>query len=362
MGGRAGSIERFDDVHIHAAAVNAWQQTYSQISAGRLESSLMQMSRPACHLFREHINQRVVQHGQAPGGRVCFALPIAAPGTVHMQGREADDKSLFCLHGGQEFMFHMPRGMDMLAITFDETFFEAQLDGLFEGARVAKIRGLLRQPVIKVSPRRLLACRQRLLALFAQACARAGQETQAWERAPLLLESRLLAELLALLADPACDARQRQIGSTYSYIVETLHRDTLGNAVGVRSVFEASRRLNVSRRTVQNSFRSVAETTPINYLRALRLNGVRRELMSTGAAHTSIGEAAAHWGFAHMSHFAQAYRALFDELPSQTLRAKTRATTGTRAGAWPDLTVRHIAPVSEIPTALPAPGQKSPAP
>jgi len=348
MGGRAGSIERFDDVHIHAAAVNAWQQTYSQISAGRLESSLMQMSRPACHLFREHINQRVVQHGQAPRGRVCFALPIAAPGTVHMQGREADDKSLFCLHGGQEFMFHMPRGMDMLAITFDETFFEAQLDGLFESARVAKIRGLLRQPVIKVSPRRLLACRQRLLALFAQACARAGQEADAWER-PLssllssLLESRLLAELLALLADPACDARQRQIGSTCSYIVEKLHRDTLGNAVGVRSVFEASRRLNVSRRTVQNSFRSVADTTPINYLRALRLNGVRRELMSTGAAHTSIGEAAAHWGFAHMSHFAQAYRALFGELPSQTQRGLSDVTPNTT-------------------TALPAPGQKSPAP
>ena len=37
------SIHRFQDVHVHAAAIGAWKQTYAQISAGKLESSLMQL-------------------------------------------------------------------------------------------------------------------------------------------------------------------------------------------------------------------------------------------------------------------------------------------------------------------------------
>ena len=80
----------------------------------------------------------------------------------------------------------------------------------------------------------------------------------------------------------------------------------------------------MSRRTVQNSFRTVAETTPLNYLRSVRLNGVRRKLMSTAASELSIGDAASAWGFFHLSHFAAEYQELFGELPSQTRRADAR--------------------------------------
>jgi len=308
-------IDRFQDVHIHAAAIGTWNQTYTQISAGLLESSLVQISNPRCHVFRERINRRVVQHGEAPKDRVCFALPIAVPGSAHMQGREADDKSLFFLRGGEEFMFHMPMDMDMLAITFDQRLFDECLASI---PQAAKIECLLKQPVIKVPPGRLLECRSRLLNMVSNALGDSTpQEPPQGERA---LEAALLEELLVVLADPECDAGQRQPGSTHSYIVEKLHRLTVNDAVNAPSIFEASKRLHVSRRTVQNSFRTVAGTTPLNYLRSVRLNGVRRELMSTCAAEISIGDLASRWGFFHMSHFAEDYQELFNELPSQTPR------------------------------------------
>jgi len=308
-------IDRFQDVHIHAAAIGTWNQTYTQISAGLLESSLVQISNPRCHVFRERINRRVVQHGEAPKDRVCFALPIAVPGSAHMQGREADDKSLFFLRGGEEFMFHMPMDMDMLAITFDQRLFDECLASI---PQATKIECLLKQPVIKVPPGRLLECRSRLLNMVSNALGDSTpQEPPQGERA---LEAALLEELLVVLADPECDAGQRQPGSTHSYIVEKLHRLTVNDAVNAPSIFEASKRLHVSRRTVQNSFRTVAGTTPLNYLRSVRLNGVRRELMSTCAAEISIGDLASRWGFFHMSHFAEDYQELFNELPSQTPR------------------------------------------
>ncbi len=309
------SIHHFDDVYSHAASVQHWDQTYHQISAGTLNSCLVQFSSDRCHVFREQINQRVVQHGKAPAGQVCFALPLSVPGAIRMQGREADTNSLFFLRGGEEFMFHMPTGMDMLAITFERELFEAALSRI---ASAREVETLLRQPVIKLPEQRLAACRQRLLAIFSEAvdCDDAGADPER----EAALEQCMLHEMLQLMTDPDCDRRQRNGSSTQSFIVEKCHRLAMSETLSAPSVMDLCQRLQVSRRTVQNSFRSVAETTPVNYLRSVRLNGVRRSLMCTHPSELSIGDAAARWGFYHLSHFAAEYQELFGELPSQTRR------------------------------------------
>lgn len=312
------NISHFRDVHVHAATVQEWNQDYSQLTAGSAESSLMQLSTAGCHVFREQINQRVVQHGVAPKGKMCFAVPITVPGSIRMQGREVDDSSLFFLHGGEEFMFHMPQGMELLSITFERELFE---QALAQTASPREISQLLRQPVIKVSPQRFAQARSRLLALFAQALVNEEHDSSRDREQEMALEQAMLGELLQLITDPACDKRQRTASSTRSFIVEKCHRLATAEMLNVPSVTELCERLQVSRRTVQNSFQSVAETTPLNYLRSVRLNGVRRTLMSTRAGHLSIGDAAAQWGFFHLSHFAAEYHELFAELPSHTARA-----------------------------------------
>ena len=311
---RNQSIGHFRDIHVHAATVQEWNQDYNQLTAGLAESSLMQLTTARCHVFREQINQRVVQHGVAPRGKMCFAVPITVPGSTRMQGREVDDSSLFFLHGGEEFMFHMPMGMELLSITFEREWFE---QALAQTASAKEIGQLLRQPVIRVSSQRFAHARRRLLAVFSQALAHEELDS-AGDPA---LEQAMLGELLQLMTDPACDKQQRIASSTRSFIVEKCHRLATAEMINVPSVNELCQRLQVSRRTVQNSFRSVAETTPLNYLRSVRLNGVRRTLMSTPASHLSIGDAAAQWGFYHLSHFAAEYQELFAELPSRTTRA-----------------------------------------
>jgi len=310
------TISHFRDIHVHAATIQQWSQDYSQLTAGSAESSLMQLTTTGCHLFLEQINQRVVQNGVAPRDKMCFAVPINVPGSVRMQGREVDDSSLFFLHGGEEFMFHMPMGMELLSITFERELFEEALE---QTASAKELNRLLRQPVIKVSPQRFVQARRRLLALFSEALVNDDLDyTRERESA---LEQAMLGELLQLMTDPACDKQQRSPSSTRSFIVEKCHRLATTEMIDVPSVIDLCQRLHVSRRTVQNSFRSVAETTPLNYLRSVRLNGVRRTLMSTRASELSIGDAAAQWGFYHLSHFAAEYQELFAQLPSHTTRA-----------------------------------------
>lgn len=310
------SIDSFQDVHHHASALRGWRHMYSQISAGALESSLMQLTSGRSHVFRERMGQRVVQHGESPRDKICLGMPVGMPGAACIQGREVGASSIFFLRSGQEYMCHMPKGMDMLAITFQRDLFEQALGS---AQYAEEIGALLKQPVVKVPTRRFADCRRRLLAMFNEAML--NDDLGATPEREHELEQAMLDELLQLLSDSECDRRQRPPASTQSFIVEKCHHLTMSDTISAPSVIELCQRLRVSRRTVQNSFRNVAETTPLNYLRSVRLNGVRRELMFTRASELSIGDAAAKWGFFHLGHFAADYQELFGELPSQTKRA-----------------------------------------
>lgn len=74
----------------------------------------------------------------------------------------------------------------------------------------------------------------------------------------------------------------------------------------------------VSRRTLEYSFQDCIGQSPNAYLRSIKLNGIRRALLSPENTHKSIGDIASEWGVWHLSRFAQYYRNQFHELPSQT--------------------------------------------
>jgi AraC family ethanolamine operon transcriptional activator len=84
-------------------------------------------------------------------------------------------------------------------------------------------------------------------------------------------------------------------------------------------MLELCSQVGASRRKLTYCFQDVLGTSPMQYLRAVRLNGVRRELRSGEAA--AVQDAAARWGFFHMGQFSTDYKKQFGELPSATLRA-----------------------------------------
>ena len=62
--------------------------------------------------------------------------------------------------------------------------------------------------------------------------------------------------------------------------------------------------------------------SPKAYLKARRLNAVRRELLQDEAAVSTIFDMASSWGFWHMGQFGRDYKDMFGELPSETLKSK----------------------------------------
>lgn len=71
-------------------------------------------------------------------------------------------------------------------------------------------------------------------------------------------------------------------------------------------------------RSLNEGFRMARGTTPMNFLRQVRLEGVRADLLAGAAG--GIAEIALRWGFGHLGRFSGDYRRQFGELPSETLR------------------------------------------
>lgn len=287
----------FSDVFLHSQAIANWAQHYDQISPGAATTTLRQVAGQRFHVFRERINQRVMQHGLAPRDRLCFALPIAKASAPVVQGRAVERPSLLTLRGGEEFVAHLPCDTEVLAFTIDRTLTaDRELDELANlPARI------LKQPVLPISP------------------ARYGNALAARDA----FDERVLAHgvvdiLLDLVQSDDPGPGALPSASTQSYIVRrsqeiALERDD------VPTVIDLCRHLRISRRTLQYSFQNVVGTTPTAYLRSIRLNAVRRFLMTTPET-LRIGDAAAQFGFCHFGRFSAYYHQHFHELPSHTPR------------------------------------------
>jgi AraC-like DNA-binding protein len=74
----------------------------------------------------------------------------------------------------------------------------------------------------------------------------------------------------------------------------------------------------VSLRSLYAGFKDFCGVSPMQYLRDLRLDRARADLLAGNAAGNVAG-VALRWGFAHMGRFSAEYKARFGEYPSQTL-------------------------------------------
>jgi len=132
----------------------------------------------------------------------------------------------------------------------------------------------------------------------------------------LLMHSLLFAQPhnhTDALAEPAPAAGVRPV----SHAVELLRDDP----AHPWSVTELAAEVSVSVRSLQEAFRRTLNTTPMAYLRQLRLEKVHDELATAAPGTVNVTEAAARWGFAHLGRFATAYRSEYAERPSDTLRS-----------------------------------------
>src|SRR2546421_10840790 len=113
----------------------------------------------------------------------------------------------------------------------------------------------------------------------------------------------------------------RTLGWLRSHLPEPIQLELLAQVAGVRP------------RTLETHFKMFLGTTPLGWVRRMRLARARQELLraSPQATVTSIALSS---GFSELGRFSAQYRRTFGELPSTTIRA---ARSPSSHGADPDI-------------------------
>ncbi|MCW2553390.1 MAG: rhaS [Mycobacterium sp.] len=88
--------------------------------------------------------------------------------------------------------------------------------------------------------------------------------------------------------------------------------------IGVAEIASA---VYVTPRALQYMFRRHLESTPMAYLRRVRLDQAHHDLVTGDRWTTTVTAAAARWGFAHTGRFAVLYRETYGQSPHVTLRS-----------------------------------------
>ena len=297
-----------DDVHFQATLLRGWDQDYVQLQAGRFQGSVNTFGNGPVKLFSERMNCSTFQMGALPEGHLAFGLPIRAAGYSLICGEEGDRNSLLVFSGRSGFEFRAPGDFEFLGIEIAP-----------EGAS---------DPVFRALTRTLagnLASGRRAIRLDSRSAGKFGRQLRTVlagdavrdmlddEDRALAFNRGLVGWILDMLPSQTA-APDRQPVRHWEAIMD-IRRLVSDSPLCPLSVAELTEETGLSRRTLQSACQQTVGLSPVQYLRALRLSEARRALGRSG----SVTEAATQYGFWHLGYFARDYRAMFGELPSETL-------------------------------------------
>lgn len=103
------------------------------------------------------------------------------------------------------------------------------------------------------------------------------------------------------------------------YFVRRVERFVEENAHEALTIGDLAEEAGVSTRSLFAGFRRYRNTTPMQYLKEVRMQRVREELLRSSPQATTVTTIAGRWGFSHLGHFTVDYKRCFGESPSVTL-------------------------------------------
>jgi transcriptional regulator GlxA family with amidase domain len=107
-------------------------------------------------------------------------------------------------------------------------------------------------------------------------------------------------------------AQPQTVRPAIAFIHDNAHRD-----IGLSDIAAA---ISVTPRSVQYTFRRQLGTTPLEYLRRVRLDRPHRDLQAADPAVDTVMAIAGRWRFGHAGRFSIAHKEAFGTPPSGTLR------------------------------------------
>ncbi len=302
-----------DDVNGHCANLGRWRLDYDQISRGRFIGSFTEVRLPNVQVFRETTSQKVRQYGRLGSDSFGIGLPWNARGEINFNGScMSVGNAIACFDA--EVDLCTPLEFELRGIVMEASLVEKTLSSM----KMELNKGVWNQlRELRMEPGPTERIRQ--LLHFVEDVTNTAPLILSDPDARKHLEDNILSAIFDMLPTVR-DCEQVRSASERKRVVDRACSLIFSRPDQPMSMLDVCKGVGASRRKLSYCFLEVLGTNPVNYLRAVRLNKVRRELRCCTDERIGVYDVAVKWGFWHFSQFSLDYKRQFAELPSDTLR------------------------------------------
>ena len=305
------SAEESRDLDHYRAQPGAWDVRVNQLGMGDFGSLVRSVELPGIIIYANHWNAACQIIGESPSDWFMLGA-VYTRGRLgsHWCGQRIDQTVFACASPNKEVEFTIEERTQDLVILVRPKVLEK-----LSGFRLQKL--IQNQQHIRFSTTSGLALVHFALDLI--------------ERLEVLPQLRLQPKFLAnaqsnlLWHLEKCFAGMfnQDLMSTPKIRQKAFHASVFHVAQNPQKVtaWSMAQAAGVSQKTLEVAFRECIGMTPGKYLAIVRLNGVHKDLCQTNPSAKAITRIALDWGFSNFHRFRTAYRQLFGELPSQTLKS-----------------------------------------
>ena len=293
--------------------IGGWYLDYTQLSSGKYFGAIRELNMEGMQLFVASWNATLHQCGKVESDSYVFGFPIQADGEARIDGQKWS-QSVLIFPGGREFDTLVPPMTLLIACISKDEFQDYLLT--VEGVSVSD---WLDKRVSMFSDQHENGSMSREFMRLIGDC-HADPSALALPAGRAAVKQAAMEILAALVQEGVPPQAVSLGGFSRTQIVRRARDYLLSNLDEPVQIIDVCRALGISRRGLQYSFEDVLDINPMTYLRLMRLNGARRDLLNAAAVPTQVQEVVARWGFWHFSRFSAEYKKLFHELPSETLR------------------------------------------
>lgn len=289
---------------------HGWDADFSITSSDRAGVTLAQSVAPGVLLNTARLSCPTLQRGSTPEDMRTFALPLQLPSPYCWRGLPVEAQTLMAFPNDRELFSTMGADAEMLTISIDQALVDTCMEGweinpadVFDTPRASNLS------------RAQYARLTRDLSLLSEFMVRYGDHSQF----PVLsrgvqeyLVENLLEPVLGSVASQPLeqDLAASRVKAATDYILAHLS-DPI-------TVVDVCKAISCNRRSLEQSFRTFAGTSPKQFIQLMRFRHCHLALRAAPKDST-VSHIAGQHGFWHMGHFASSYRKLYAETPSQTL-------------------------------------------
>ncbi len=298
--------------------VHSWDVDFLQLDGGTFYSCLQQMVTPEIQVGHTHFDCHLEQKGTSPKDMWTFVIMN-------------EDASMFKFNhtttlSTSTMVIYSP-GYEINAVSYDGfhiyTFSVAHkhLQKLTKALGMDKIEEKLREiDRVELDLEQADSLRTQLKDILADA-ASLEHKVISTEGKDLLLNF-VPVKFLKAIGDHIGCAKNKVIKEKHFLYLEVrayMHTH-LYEPINIE---EIAKKFNLSERSLRNYFKEELNTSPKQYLTALRLTKIRGEFQVLKKEKGLVEKTARRFGFHHMGQFSKAYKDFFGELPSETLQEQS---------------------------------------